>query len=311
MFTFKRFAQAQIYLLSKLFNQAFKDADPATREVARSQLIGIFGSSFLIAGLQGMPLYGAVEFLANLLMGDDDEPYDFNAYVNSKFGETGRKGLLNQMIGVDVASRTGFNGLIWRDDPKRMAEVGPFLYALEQAMGPAYGAFLSGQRGYELFKEGEYQRAIEAITPSFVRNGFKALRMAEEGVRNKDGTPVVEDVSNYNLMMQLAGFNPAEVAEARERAGVARKFHDTLLKRRAKLINEFNSAWREGDQKQVDEVWGKIQAFNAKNPQRPYFIKKSTLRRSIKDRSKRQLQSVDGLYLPLPARIRVNELSGD
>ena len=133
-FTFKRFAQAQIYLLSKLFKQAFKDADPETREVARSQLIGIFGSSFLIAGLQGMPLFGAVEFLANSLKGDDDEPYDFKAYLRHKFGETGLKGLLNKVTGIDIASRTGFNGMVWRDDPKRLSEVGPFLYVLEQAM---------------------------------------------------------------------------------------------------------------------------------------------------------------------------------
>jgi hypothetical protein len=309
MFTFKRFAQAQIYLLSKLFNQAFKDADPATREVARSQLIGIFGSSFLIAGLQGMPLYGAVEFLANLLMGDDDEPYDFNAYVNSKFGETGRKGLLNQMIGVDVASRTGFNGLIWRDDPKRMAEVGPFLYALEQAMGPAYGAFLSGQRGYELFTEGEYQRSIEAITPSFIRNGFKALRMAEEGVRNKDGTPVVENISDYNLMMQVIGFNPAEVAEARERAGVDVKIKDKLIKRRSALIDQFYAAWQEDDQEELDAVIKKIEDFSTKNPYPGLLITPDTLYKSIVNRQKQQYLSVDGLYMPLPLRYRVDEIT--
>ena len=309
MFTFKRFAQAQIYLLSKLFKQAFGDADPTTREVARSQLIGIFGATFLIAGLQGMPMYGAVEFLANLLMGDDDEPYDFNAYVNAKFGETGRKGLLNQMIGVDVASRTGFNGLIWRDDPRRMAEVGPFLYTLEQAMGPAYGAFLSGQRGYELFKEGEYQRAIEAITPSFIRNGFKTLRMAEEGVRNKDGTPIVENVSNYNLMMQAIGFNPAKVAEARERAGVDAKIKDKLIKRRSALIDQFYAAWQEDDQKELDAVLEKITDFSTKNPYPGLMITPDTLYKSIMNRQKQQYLSVDGLYMPLPLRYRVDEIT--
>lgn len=309
MFTFKRFAQAQIYLLSKLFKQAFGDADPTTREVARSQLIGIFGASFLIAGLQGMPMYGAVEFLANLLMGDDDEPYDFNAYVNAKFGETGRKGLLNQMIGVDVASRTGFNGLIWRDDPKRMAEVGPFLYVLEQAMGPAYGAYLSAERGYELFMEGEYQRAIEALTPSFIRNGFKTLRMAEEGVRNKDGTPIVENVSNYNLMMQAIGFNPAKVAEARERASVDVKIKDKLIKRRAALIDQYYAAWQEGDQKELDAVLDRIRDFSTKNPYPGLMITPDTLYKSIMNRQKQQYMSVDGLYLPLPLRYRIDEIT--
>ena len=310
MFTFKRFAQAQIYLLGKLFKQSFGDADPQTREIARSQLIGIFGSSFLVAGIQGMPLFGAVEMLANVLMGDDDEPFDFEAYINDKFGETGRKGLLNQAIGVDVASRTGFNGLIWKDDPQRMAEVGVFLYTLEQAMGPAYGAFLSAQRGVELFKEGEYQRSIEAITPSFIRNGFKTLRMAEEGVRNKDGTPVVENISDYNLMMQLIGFNPRQVAEARESAGVAAKFDRKLRARREKLINQYYSAWQEKDQQGIKEVLTSIRKFNVQNPQQGLAITPDTLMRSITNKKQRQAMSVDGLYLPMPVRNRVDELAG-
>jgi hypothetical protein len=273
-------------------------------------LIGIFGSSFLIAGLQGMPMYGAVEFLANLLMGDDDEPYDFNAYVNDKFGETGRKGLLNQMIGVDIASRTGFNGMLWRDDPKRMAEVGPFLYTLEQALGPAYGAFLSAQRGVELFNQGEYMRSIEALTPSFVRNGFKTLRMAEEGVRNKDGTPVVEDISRYNLMMQAVGFNPAEVAEARERAGVRAKFDNKLLKRRSALLDQYYAAWQEGDQQGIDDALKDIEKFNAKNPYKGLVIFPNTLIKSVTMRQRRQFMSIDGLYTNPTYMQRINELSG-
>ena len=308
MFTFKRFAQAQLYLLSKLFKQSFSDADPETREVARSQLLGIFGSAFLIAGIQGMPMYGAVEFLANLLMGDDDEPYDFNAYVTEKFGETGRKGLLNQMIGVDVASRTGFNGLIWRDDPKRMAEVGPFLYTLEQAMGPAYGAFLSAQRGVELFQQDEYMRAIEALTPSFIRNGFKTLRMAEEGVRNRDGTPIVENISDYNLMMQLVGFNPREVAEKRESASVDAKIRDKITQRRSSLLDKYYAAWQEGDREAIQEALNNIRKFNQKNPQQGVAITTQTLMRSIMGRQRRQFESVNGLYMSEGLRNRVEEV---
>jgi hypothetical protein len=241
-------------------------------------------------------------------MGDDDEPYDFSAYVDSKYGVMGRKGLLNELIGLDIASRTGFNGMIWRDDHRRMAEVGPFLYALEQAMGPAYGAFLSGQRGYELFKEGEYMRSIEAITPSFIRNGFKTLRMAEEGVRNKDGTPIVEDISGYNLMMQLVGFTPSEVSAKREDASMKSKLSEKLEKRRDSLLNQYAAAWMEKDREGVQEALRSIRAFNERNPMRPYFIKASTLRKSILDRREKQLMSVNGLYLSPYERYRVEQL---
>ena len=297
-------------MLGRLFHLAFRDKDPTTREVARSQLIGIYGSAFAIAGIKGLPLYGAVEMLANYLMGDDDEPYDFDYYISQKFNETGHKGLLNKMIGVDVASRTGFNGLIWREDPKRVREVGMFLYTLEQAMGPSYGAFLNAQRGYELFKEGEYQRSIEAITPSFIRNGFKAMRMAEEGVRNKDGTPVVEDISKYNIMMQVVGFTPTEVSEARERAGARKGVEDKILARRKTLINQYVSAFRERDKKAMRETWEKILEFNGKNPQRGFRIEQSTIYDSIIGRRRRQLQSVDGLYTNPNYMQRVKELAG-
>ena len=214
------------------------------------------------------------------------------------------------MIGVDVASRTGFNGLIWREDPKRVREVGMFLYTLEQAMGPSYGAFLNAQRGYELFKEGEYQRSIEAITPSFIRNGFKAMRMAEEGVRNKDGTPVVEDISKYNIMMQVVGFTPTEVSEARERAGARKGVEDKILARRKTLINQYVSAFRERDKKAMRETWEKILEFNGKNPQRGFRIEQSTIYDSIIGRRRRQLQSVDGLYTNPNYMQRVKELAG-
>lgn len=308
MFTFKRFAQAQIYLLGKLFNQAFRDADPTTREVARSQLLGIFGSAFLIAGIQGMPMFGLVEMLANYLMGDDDEPYDFKAYINEKFKDLGSKGLLNKMLGVDIASRTGFNGLIWKDDPQRMAEVGPYLYVLEQAMGPAYGAFLSADRGRKLFGEGEYERGIEAIMPSFIRNAFKAIRLGEEGARNKDGTPVVADISTYNTMMQAVGFNPAEVAEARARAGARKEISDKLISRRQALINQYVGAWQERDLEGAREAMNSIRKFNAKNPYQGLYIGPETLQRSIIERRKRQLLSVDGLYTPLNYRQRIEQL---
>ena len=307
-FTFKRFAQAQIYLLSKLFKQAFKDADPETREVARSQLIGIFGSSFLIAGLQGMPLFGAVEFLANSLKGDDDEPYDFKAYLRHKFGETGLKGLLNKVTGIDIASRTGFNGMVWRDDPKRMSEVGPFLYVLEQAMGPAYGAYLSADRGYELFKEGEYLRSIEAITPSFVRNGFKAFRLNTEGARTKDGKPLVEDTTKYNEFMQLLGFTPSEVSAKREEASERYGLEKKLEKRRKTLITQFVNARLERDREGMQEARQEIRAFNKKHPMKRYFIGEETLYKSILDRRTRQLQSVNGLYQPPAVQQRVQQL---
>jgi hypothetical protein len=307
-FTFKRFAQAQIYLLGRLFHQAFKGVDKDTRDLARKQLLGIAGMSYIFAGIQGMPLYGAVSVLANMLADDDDEPFDMDATVRGAFGDIGYKGPVNALLAVDIASRTGFNGLLWRDDPKRLAEIGPTLYAIEQAAGPAYGAFRNAERGLKLVQEGEWQRGMEALSPSFVRNGLKAFRLGTEGAMTKDGVPITDDIGAYNTFMQIFGFNPAALAEAQARAGAEKRAERAIMDRRAALLEKAFLARQEGDSDGLSDVMETIGKFNEKNPEVPITAK--SLRASALSRQRKMAESTGGVYLNPKLRNRLMETYG-
>jgi hypothetical protein len=307
-FTFKRFAQAQIYLLGRLFHQAFKGADKDTRDIARKQLLGIAGTSYIFAGIQGMPLYGAVSVLANMLADDDDEPFDMDATVRAAFGDIGYKGPINALLAVDIASRTGFNGLLWRDDPKRLAEIGPTLYAIEQAAGPAYGAFRNAERGLKLVQEGEWQRGMEALSPSFIRNGLKAFRLGTEGSKTKDGVPITDDIGVYNTFMQIFGFNPAELAEAQARAGAEKRAERAIMDRRAALLEKAYLARQENDASGLSDIMEAIGKFNDNNPEVPITAK--TLRSSFMSRNRQIAESVDGVYLNPKLRNRLMDTYG-
>jgi hypothetical protein len=307
-FTFKRFAQAQIYLLGRLFHQAFKNADKDTRDLARKQLLGIAGMSYIFAGIQGMPLYGAVSVLANMLADDDDEPFDMDATVRGAFGDIGYKGPINALLAVDIASRTGFNGLLWRDDPKRLAEIGPTLYAIEQAAGPAYGAFRNAERGLKLVQEGEWQRGMEALSPSFIRNGLKAFRLGTEGAMTKDGVPITDDIGAYNTFMQIFGFNPAALAEAQARAGAEKRAERAIMDRRAALLEKAFLARQEGDADGLSDVMETIGKFNEKNPEVPITAK--SLRASALSRQRKMAESTGGVYLNPKLRNRLIETYG-
>jgi hypothetical protein len=307
-FTFKRFAQSQIYLLSRLFNEAFRGADPETKRIARRQLLGISGMAYAFAGLQGMPMYGAVSLLAEMMMGDDDEPFDMDAEIRAAFGDIGYKGPINQLLGVDIASRTGFNGLLWREDPKRLSEVGPTLYALEQAAGPAYGAFRSAERGLKLINEGQIERGMEALVPSFVRNGMKAFRLGTEGALTKDGTPIVDNIGAYNTFMQVFGFNPSDLAEAQARAGAMKTAEKTILERRGALLDKLDAARMSGDVDGVDEVRDQIGTFNEKNPGKR--ITPDTIASSYQTRRRNERESIDGVTLDRKMRAQLMEEYG-
>ena len=307
-FTFKRFAQSQIYLMGRLFNEAFRGADPETKRIARRQLLGISGMAYAFAGIQGMPMYGAVSLLAEMMLGDDDEPFDMDAEIRAAFGDIGYKGPINQLLGVDIASRTGFNGLLWREDPKRLSEVGPTLYALEQAAGPAYGAFRSAERGLKLINEGQIERGMEALVPSFVRNGMKAFRLGTEGALTKDGTPIVDNIGAYNTFMQVFGFNPSDLAEAQARAGAMKTAEKTILERRGALLDKLDAARMSGDMDGVNEVRDQIGAFNEKNPGKR--ITPDTIASSYQTRRRNERESVDGITLDRNMRADLMEEYG-
>jgi hypothetical protein len=307
-FTFKRFAQAQIYLLGRLFHQAFKGYDQETKNIARKQLLGIAGMSYIFAGMQGMPLYGAVSLLANMLMDDDDEPFDMDAMVKDSFGDIGYKGPVNALLRVDIASRTGFNGLVWRDDPKRLAEIGPSLYAIEQAAGPAYGAFRNAERGLKLVQEGEWERGMEALSPSFIRNGLKAFRLGTEGALTKDGVKITDDIGAYNTFMQIFGFNPAALAEAQARGGAEKRAEKAIMDRRANLMEKSFMARQENDNDALQSINEAIGKFNDKNPE--VRITAKNLKASYQSRIKHMSQSVDGVYLNPKLRARLIDTYG-
>ena len=295
VFTFKRFAQSQIYLLAKLFNNTFRGEDPKVRAMARNQLLGIASMSYLFAGVQGMPLYGAATLLASLTQGDDDEPFDADAEVRRLIGDLGYKGPVNQLFAVDIASRTGFNGLLWKDDPQRLSEIGPFYYAVERVAGPTFSAFMGFGRAYEQFQQGYYDRGLESMTPSFIRNGLKALRLGVDDARTKDGVPIVEDISKYNVFMQVLGFNPAELAESRARTGAMKTAEKKILARRAALFDKLDLARVNSDFEGVQDVMDEIMTFNQKNP--AVAITSEGIATSFRERRRRERESVEGVSL--------------
>lgn len=296
---YKRFALNQIYLVSRLYKEAFKeaktDADVMARSVARKQLIGVYLMTGAFAGAQGMPLVGAGMVMARLLaemFGDDDEPFDPDAWMRDAMGDIGYKGPVNKLLGVDIAGRTGFSGLLWKDDPKRISEVGLPLFVMEQLIGPSYGVARNYQLAMKQFGEGDIERAFETALPVTPKNVLKGIRYATEGALNKDGTPIVKDVSGYDAFVQLLGFNPVEISEARARAGAMKMADKAISDRKTALGDQFFAARMADDVEGMQEVAQKVAIFNSKFP-----AEQINLANAVNTRFKKMMQSVDGVRL--------------
>lgn len=311
LLTFRTFALTQNINLARAFGRAINavDATPEERAIARRQLLGVMGATYLVSGIGGLPLFGAAEALAAALMGDDDEPYDLQQEVLESLGELGQNGPLNALLKVDIASRTGFNNMFWRDDPKRLAELGLPMYMLERIAGPSMGLVQAQARGFGKIADGDVQRGLESMLPAPLRNPLKAWRYFTEGALTKDGEPIIDNVSTWNSAMQVFGFAPAELASAQEQITATFAISDKLRKRRTALLTNLYSAVTAGDGDAVMEVEEAIDKFNIANPL--YMINSKATRASFRERQRRSQEAVNGIYLPRDLRLTLDQYMAD
>jgi hypothetical protein len=285
-FTFKSFIWNSAYIIARAFYNAFKGADKKTREMAQKQLLATYGMATVFAGIKGMPFYGAASVMAemlNAMFGDDDEPFDFDEFIRESTPQFLYKGLVNYMFNVEVANRAGLaTDLIFRDDPRGVAEHGYVLSALQQAIGPLGSIAVNAGRAVEMAKDGDYVRAIETAGPSFIRNASKGLRFLNEGATTLKGDPIMEDIGVYNSTMQAFGFAPADLSNRYEMISTAKGFEREILERRRDALRIYNMAEKAGDREMMSKAMDRIASFNNAHPE--LRITGDSLRRSVRAR---------------------------
>jgi len=284
-----------LWLQAKLFKQAFSKVNSDDRKIARAQLLRIYAAAGAFAGVRGLPLVGTGLLLASLLHSGDDEPYDPEEELRQAVGESAYSGVMNMLTGADIATRTSMTDLLWRDDPRRMAEIGPVYYALEKFLGPTASLTMNMVRGVKTMNEGHVERGMESLMPATIRNVMKGIRYGVEGAKTKNGAPIVDDPSAYEAFMQILGFAPTRVNEANAKAGVDVRRYKEINQRKQDLLLQFTTAVQSGDESGADEVREEIAKFNEKHPEGAITF--ASTKRSLAEHQAALLRSVNGVYL--------------
>lgn len=293
---FKRYGLNRTWLLSKTFRDAVKNEPPDVKKAALMQMLGFYGMAGLFAGVQGMPLVGWGETLAQLANNafGDDETFDSTEAVKQGVGTLAYKGPINYYLNLNLSDRAGWDNMLWRDDEKRRSDVGFQTFAMEQLLGPSYSVGQDLGKAWDHFSEGRIDRGLEAMLPKIAGNVLKGVRYMTEGATTKDGIPIKQDINAYNGFMQMMGFAPADLAEIQKesssRLGMVRKMDD----RRRALTTAFVAARMSEDTNGVAEVLADIRAYNKRHPGNA--ISGSTLQSALMNYHRRLAQSVNGIY---------------
>ena len=308
MFTFKSFIWNSAVITAMATNNALR-GEPAIRSIARKQVLGIYGMSAAIAGINGLPFYGAAATLANMmgaLLGDDDEPFNAKEEVRAFTNEFIYKGPLNYITNLEISNRVGLaNGLLFREDPYSIEQNGYIMTAIMQAMGPVGSYALNIERNAgRLLEQGEYGRFFEAISPSAVRNIIKTGRYMQEGARTIDGQPIVEDLNGYNLFLQAFGFSPASLSSLYENRAAALNYQSKVRAKKQKILKKYYMGVTTGDSDLMREA---LREFNEFSRSFPGLVGPDTLERSFKSRQAYEKDLVLGMKFDKGLQSKIND----
>jgi hypothetical protein len=100
-----------------------------------------------------------------------------------------------------------------------------------------------------------------------VRNFIKANDLSNGGVQVAGKTVVKpDDVSMYDIALQMAGINPLDVSLAKEESQYLKNISVELSQRRTKLVKDLAMAATMNDQDAKEAAMEKLNAFSKAQP---------------------------------------------
>jgi hypothetical protein len=245
---FKKFAQLQYFLMSKLAYNAFKGATPQERIEAAAGLSAMLVAHIAMAGAVGLPtepikipwmiLSLFLDMPSWESMENQATEYATN-FLGEDLGDAVAHGL-PRLAGVDLSSRVGLNSLIMFGEPRKQEEQSVKAYLFDTVLGAPMGLGVEKIKGIRSLLDGDFSDAAEKLMPfKQLSDAVKAYSRAAEGKENERGE-LVEDPWGYgDAFVQALGFRPASQARAQEKRSMFFQQSKDRKAERQELLNQY------------------------------------------------------------------------
>ncbi len=305
---FKNFTINMLWRLFRDTHQALTGATAEDRKEARTQLIGITLSMMAHAGIKGTWGYGLLMmFLGVFFPGGSDDAEEKLQDALLLEGDTpgvaawnwimgaALSGIPGHVTGTDLSERIGMPNLWFRGSDRDLEGEDLYMAYMKDMLGPVLGGiFPSAVRGYDMVTSGEWWRGTEAAVPKVVRDLMKSYRFAAEGAETLRGDPLIEEMTPWQIVMQMNGFTPAQLAERYEINNRLKNAEARIMDERKSIHRAVGDAVRAGDP--ISEtLLTRIRDFNSRFPEYP--ITADTIRQSVQGQIRASDRNEFGIVL--------------
>jgi hypothetical protein len=331
VFQFKQYSLLMTYNLLRNAYVGLKPRRNATAEEkaaakeARRRMAGVLGTTFLFAGLKGMPIFTvgmmAIEVFSMLPMFDDEDEIEngeewLYGYLEDTVGADSAqalmRGVVSKATNVALTERTSLDlaDLWFRDSGNQKTNEDEARAWLINLMGPTVSLGLSVPKAVDLASSGQTDRALETLMPTVARSVMISARYAEEGAKTARGVVIKpeEDITYTDLFVRGLGFTPDDIMQKQKELIARKGIQQKIELKRERILTGLFIALDSDDDELYDKFMEKLDEFNDKYPE--VAIKQEQLQRSLQQRIKdrvlqQELGGVDKkLYERLSEEVR-------
>lgn len=305
--------------LLRNFAEMIKPMGGRTRSEAVRKFFGTLGTTSILAGAVGLPMFSTVMGLLgwawSKLVPDDDEElrklsfelWFRTEWLQDQLGETKiagksladivERGLANAITGLDISGRTSLNNL-WMRDTKEYATVreNAAAMALEKA-GPSANMVLSWAEAYEAAMLGDYAKAVKKATPAGFRNFITAYEQYKEGAKDNKGAKILsrDAFTTGELIGQAVGFRSDLLANTQYVTFKVIGLEQQINNDRQRILNSLDREYRDKNVKAYTKYYKEMLEFNRKHP--TYAITDDNLMESLERKAEQRATSYRGVIL--------------
>jgi hypothetical protein len=274
------------------FKEMIKPMNGRTRGEAAHKFFGTMGSTFVLAGAAGLPMFSMVMGLMGAAwnqLKDDDWPedmksMDFEAWWTTvglaewlgpaeiggvPLSDILVHGLANALTGLDIAGRTGLSNLFTRDSKEYKTVRESLMAKILEHAGPSANMVLSVADGVDAAMQGDYAKAVKKWSPAGFRNFVNAHELATEGAKDSKGTEILsKDAFTTGMLFgQSIGFRPETLANVQYATFKVLGAQQKVMNEHNLIIDKLDRAFRNENDKSFEATLDEIDKFNKKYPQ--------------------------------------------
>lgn len=322
---FNMFPLHATIFLAKNFFRMIKPLPGGSRAEAAKIFWGTMGTTSVLAGSVGLPLYTLLGFLSAMWRDADDEDkpkelvdLDFRSayrimiedavrgYIGTdkldqkrvdEISDVLERGLANKLTGADFSSRLGLTNLFVRDGKETRTPREAGTQFLIEHLGPSVNQALAYADAYRAYTMGDYRTAVEKAAPAAARNFIVAGRLKEEGAKDTKGANILskDSIKNGELLWQAVGFRSDLLANAQAASFRAYGVEQRINNERNDVLERIRVSHRNLNMDNYVKALDAVRKFNLQYPSNA--IDEDTIYKTILSAAEKRAGSWRGFNL--------------